>query len=908
MKNFIVFFFLLLGVRLSEVAAQVTQAWADSEQAFSPVAILVDGSGNVIVGGVMNESLPSNHDWVILKYNADGMLLWRNNFYNDGNDSLADMKIDDEGNLYACGRMYFSGLSRHANIYTAKINGASGSILWDRNYSYRQTGFDEALALVLDKNRNVFVTGSVEIISGISDLVVIKYDSATSGTNLTTAQWIKTVDGGTGSDVGTCIGVASAGRIYVGGYSAGPGSSFDFFTVLLSHSGNSADTVWTRRYTVPLYIQIDQVVDLVVDDSYNVIVTGVSRNSDADFRTIKYSLNGEVLWNKRYNFLVGLNEIPTDIAIDNEDNVYITGTNYHGIERENIFTIKYRGSTGDTIWTKQINGPLAGTSSIDRGIAVSIGSDSAVYVGGYISTDTATGLKNFYAAKLNHLDGTKIWDIQLDGNSNNDFLTAITLDAANSVYITGTNGTNGLTAKYFTTTSAITGQVLEDFDGDTATSHDREGKGDWRLFRFVGDALVESTLTNDLGFYSFRNLGVAAQTFTIVCDSGKPYWYSAVAGFGGSSQQVLGTRTIQITIDPEQGKGISYANNFYSLVQPSFCTVPQETLVLAVLKRNPDSTGRWSWANVRDSVLRQKDLSTTNDLILGVKSDIVPPSPFPPFYGFARISWYNRLLRFLPTQNSIINGTYLDSSAAAKPFLNYDSTWWADSTTGERINPYYSRHKNHLAGEQIALKMNIFASELNITPRRFGYLQYFDNANPSDPFNGYTIYQISAKIDSALSFFDFGFDYNALDSVARKINNAFLGSPYIITKSPIRIWGCKGLSDVPFLHFSSPTTAIKDVPLQNTNFLLSQNYPNPFNPKTTVSFFLPHNSTVTLKIYNILGQEVKTLLNNEKLELGNHVVDWNASNVSSGVYFYRLLVLRDGKQIFIQSKKLMVVK
>ena len=86
------------------------------------------------------------------------------------------------------------------------------------------------------------------------------------------------------------------------------------------------------------------------------------------------------------------------------------------------------------------------------------------------------------------------------------------------------------------------------------------------------------------------------------------------------------------------------------------------------------------------------------------------------------------------------------------------------------------------------------------------------------------------------------------------------------------------------------------------NFVLEQNYPNPFNPSTTISFALPTRATVSLKIFNLLGQEVATLASGEK-EAGTYSVQWNASNVSSGEYFYRL-----DAGSFMQVKRLMLLK
>ncbi|MCX6175468.1 MAG: T9SS type A sorting domain-containing protein [Ignavibacteriales bacterium] len=85
-----------------------------------------------------------------------------------------------------------------------------------------------------------------------------------------------------------------------------------------------------------------------------------------------------------------------------------------------------------------------------------------------------------------------------------------------------------------------------------------------------------------------------------------------------------------------------------------------------------------------------------------------------------------------------------------------------------------------------------------------------------------------------------------------------------------------GLSDVQDLGTGIPTT-----------FDLKQNYPNPFNPTTTIRFSLPSDELVSLKIYNVLGQQVETLIN-KSMRAGSYNVDFNASKLSSGVYFYRI--------------------
>lgn len=87
-----------------------------------------------------------------------------------------------------------------------------------------------------------------------------------------------------------------------------------------------------------------------------------------------------------------------------------------------------------------------------------------------------------------------------------------------------------------------------------------------------------------------------------------------------------------------------------------------------------------------------------------------------------------------------------------------------------------------------------------------------------------------------------------------------------------------------------------------TSYSLKQNYPNPFNPSTQIAFDLPSASNVELSIYNVLGQEVKTLIN-QQMEAGSHIITFDGSNLSSGIYFYRL-----SAENFTATKKMMMLK
>ena len=100
-------------------------------------------------------------------------------------------------------------------------------------------------------------------------------------------------------------------------------------------------------------------------------------------------------------------------------------------------------------------------------------------------------------------------------------------------------------------------------------------------------------------------------------------------------------------------------------------------------------------------------------------------------------------------------------------------------------------------------------------------------------------------------------------------------------------WQQPGLSIVEEYDTGFGTSVENNAANVPPSFELQQNYPNPFNPITTIEFDLPKSSDVTLKVYNILGEEVATLVS-DKLYAGSYLYEWDASKLASGVYLYRL--------------------
>ncbi|HLX11188.1 MAG TPA: T9SS type A sorting domain-containing protein [Bacteroidota bacterium] len=245
---------------------------------------------------------------------------------------------------------------------------------------------------------------------------------------------------------------------------------------------------------------------------------------------------------------------------------------------------------------------------------------------------------------------------------------------------------------------------------------------------------------------------------------------------------------------------------------------------------------------------------------------------------------------------------------------------------GELKNPHVEKHNNNLLGEFHALKLAIIANDSGVslpdTPAtKLGDLVYFDSTNGSDPCNGLTLRQVEHLADSALSYwrhFTATDDtiWMQLDSSISRINRAF-GGPYVaLDAKPLKLAGTQDLSTVPFLHASgrvSPGTSPRRAGELSARVpqtpQLFQNYPNPFNPTTEISFMLPKASVVTLKVFNVIGQEVETLYDRAALGAGQRTAKFNAANLPSGMYFYRLNVVAAGEsQMFQDVKRMLLVK
>ncbi|MEK7262954.1 MAG: T9SS type A sorting domain-containing protein, partial [Bacteroidota bacterium] len=251
-------------------------------------------------------------------------------------------------------------------------------------------------------------------------------------------------------------------------------------------------------------------------------------------------------------------------------------------------------------------------------------------------------------------------------------------------------------------------------------------------------------------------------------------------------------------------------------------------------------------------------------------------------------------------------------------------------------------YNNQIWEQGVMLNLNILASADSVTPKGFGSL-LFDTTFTliGRELKGLTLNQVKTYLDSLMTEYtvmgvDADVDYSNLGVFAqllKRINESFYttfavgGENSKIDTAGVKLGagqpsGKKNAYAVTLLGYKTVAEAGGGRLKKNTSarneeyvlqpygvsevpsaFSLEQNYPNPFNPTTAISFQLSAVSNVTLKIYNVVGQEVATLINNESMDEGAHEVQFDASILSSGVYFYKLTT-----EEFTATKKMVLVK
>lgn len=310
-------------------------------------ALAIDASNNIVASGY-TINLSGLANLRTIKWSPSGAQLWQNEYQGTGAgaDVAYDLGIGSDGLIHAVGRSEGAGSD---NDYIAiTYNPASGDTLWTYRYNGTGNGYDRGWRVSTDGSGNAYVTGASTGGGGLSDYATIKLSSVGA------VVWEERYDGpNSWNDEAQAVAVDGQGNVYVAGWSTHTSACAD---VLLVKYNAAGDTLWTRRYSGPTACGAEGPAALAVDNDGNVIVVGCSAGNGCDFLTVKYNPDGTQEWLRAWDGPAQGDDFARDIAVDDESNIYVTGWSQGIGSGFDIFTIKY-SAAGDSVWAERYSGP-----------------------------------------------------------------------------------------------------------------------------------------------------------------------------------------------------------------------------------------------------------------------------------------------------------------------------------------------------------------------------------------------------------------------------------------------------------------------------------------------------------------------------------------------------------------------
>ncbi len=242
---------------------------------------------------------------------------------------------------------------------------------------------------------------------------------------------------GAESDWAYALATDNEGRVYVTGKTNNAGTEDDWTTIKYKQNG---DTAWVRNYANPGSYN-ERANSIAIGPAGNIYITGYTMSSSAgDYFTIKYKPSGDVSWTRVYNGIGNGYDFSNWVAVDSEENVYITGYS-RGLNYQNdIATVKY-DSGGTQLWVASFNG--TGNYS-DEGYKVIADDNGYVYVVGHTNPNSSGTFYDYVAIKYDASDGDTVWVRRYNGTADSaDMARDIAVDGSGNVYVTGSSRNTG---------------------------------------------------------------------------------------------------------------------------------------------------------------------------------------------------------------------------------------------------------------------------------------------------------------------------------------------------------------------------------------------------------------------------------------------------------------------------------
>jgi len=250
------------------------------------------------------------------------------------------------------------------------------------------------------------------------------------------------------------------------------------------------------------------------------------------------------------------------------------------------------------------------------------------------------------------------------------------------------------------------------------------------------------------------------------------------------------------------------------------------------------------------------------------------------------------------------SGTYV---IQAIPFGNYNPAYFGNAPA-DGIIYWDTADSVHIDGVVSGINIQVLPAAADGLGAISGYVTSSDNS----PLSGAVVYALSAVNNGTI------IGYAVTDSAGYYSINGLKSNTYIITADKmgyivadrrivsLTYAGNLFVRNVNLSLRPKSLVSVSPGPLP-TVYALSQNYPNPFNPITTIEYQIASEASVSLKVYDVLGREVATLVNDPQ-PAGRYKVTFDAKGLASGIYFYKLQVTSGGSQVYSEMKKMVLMK
>jgi len=878
------------------------------ENSNTAYAMTVDNAGNIYVTGTFQTS---TKDIVTIKYDTNGNRLWAKHYAAtadpgislEPDDTPASIAVDRNGNVCVVGHS-IPGDDSYTEFVTLKYD-AAGNELWAAKQRF---DYGAATDIAIDVSGNVYLGGYARLTRGFNqDYLAIKYDSAGR------LRWWTNFDVDGGGDFAYAIAVDAAANVYL----AGDVTFFDeaddgfeinstFGTVKIDSTGQP---LWLIGEGTNFSDAGESARDVAVDAQGNIYVTGFAEWSpgNIDFLTVKYDIEGNQAWIRNYTGPGSFLDAASKLVIDYAGNVYVTGFStrfINGFYQDDYTTVKY-DNAGNERWVMRYNGP-GNTDDHPSGLAVD--ANGNVYVTGF-DTGTVTGqdfatIKYSQTALSAPVSFRPTDDAYVEAaHPTSNFGTRLTLRVREA-------STNAEQSYLKFNVSGLTGQVQSAKLRLYVTDASTDGGN---LYTVSNNYQGTATPWTQRGLNWNNAPSIAGAALKVLGPVGLNTWVeidvtSAITGNGVYSYGIKNTKSDFVYYSSKEG------SNPPELLIRTISAVPPAPIINSFLptSASPSTEVTIYGANFTGATAVKFNETLATTFAVDTDGQIRANVPVGATTGKISVTTPGgtgiSLTDFTVTSVTKTFTFYPASDAyvqASNPTANFGTrTYLRQRQSGsENLNTYLKFNVIGLSGVVQSAKLRLFVTDAS-TSGGSVYAVSNNYQGTSTPWTQSGLNWNNAPAISGTALSSAGpvtlGTWVEFDVTAEIASNGVFSFAMNNGASDLADYSAKEGVNKPELMIqtsgSSLASIAADLAAEEESlpeqFSLSPNYPNPFNAGTTIAYALPQEGNVRLVIYNMLGQTVRKLIDENQTAGYKRIlwdgVDERGIRVGSGMYFYRI--------------------